>query len=77
MKLMMEHIFMQTFSGCLLAMDLGVISPNVRTASVMMTVEASAPVSEPRRIENTRVARDVAPMFTRLFPMRMVVRNLS
>src|SRR5574344_1975903 len=70
------QILMQTFSGLLLAMDLGVISPKIRTATVMKTVDATAPVSAPRRRENTSVARDVPAMFTRLFPTRTVVRNL-
>ena len=74
---MTPQILMQTFSGLLLAMDLGVISPKIRTAMVMKTVDARAPVSAPRRMENTSVARDVPAMFTRLLPTRTVVRNLS
>ena len=55
----------------------GVISPNVRTTRVMTTVDAMEPVASPRSTANTRVDSVVAAMFTRLFPMRIVVRNLS
>ena len=53
------------------------ISPNIRTSMVIDTVEAIAPVSAPRRMAKKMVAMDVPAMLTRLFPIRMVVRNLS
>ena len=74
---MMPQILRHTFSGLRLAIDLGMISPNIRTRTVMTTVEATAPVSAPRRMAKNRVAMEVPAMLTRLFPIRTVVRSLS
>ena len=68
------------FSGFLLARVLGVISPQIRTMMVMTTVDTRDTVEsfiQMRMIAMVVVARELAPMLTRLLPMRMVVRNLS
>ena len=76
----MLHTLMAYFSGFLFASVLGVISPHRRTMIVITTVEIRETVDEamPTRMRAMAVvARELAPMLTRLLPMRMVVRNLS
>ena len=74
------HTLRAYFSGFLFASVLGVISPHISTMIVMTTVDTSETEESfihTRMIATVVVARELAPMLTRLFPMRIVVRNLS
>ena len=68
---------MARVSGISFAMLLGVISPKVRTSRVMTIVETVGPYTPPTRRVNSTVASEDAPMFTILFPIRMVLSRLS
>ena len=68
---------MAMVSGISFAMLLGVISPKVRTSRVMTIVETVGPYTPPTRRVNSTVASEDAPMFTILFPIRMVLSRLS
>ena len=63
-------------SGWALAMIFGEISPKVMMSTVMMAVATQAPFS-PMSPTAMTVARDEAPMFTRLFPTRMEMSAFS
>jgi len=54
---------------------LGIISPNTKTRKVITPVAIPTPL-EPNMFIATTVARDAAPILTRLFPMRSVMINL-
>ena len=58
------------------AMLLGDISPNIRTATVMTTVEIVTPFTG-KYFVNTIVAIEAEAMFTILFPIRIVDSILS
>ena len=64
-------------SGCSFAMVLGVISPKIRTASVITTVETVTPFDSPISPTKNIVASDDATMLTMLLPIRIVVISLS
>ena len=65
-------------SGCSLAIVLGVISPNMSTASVITAVDTvtACELSDMSDTKNN-VASDDATMFTMLFPISIVVISLS
>ena len=63
-------------SGCSLARLFGVISPKVKTVTVVTIVEIVAPYC-PYRFINKTVATAVLAIFTRLFPTKIVESRLS
>ena len=67
---------MQKLSAFSFARHLGIISPNVSTIRVITPVLTAAPASPKSFIQKT-VATEEQPIFTILFPIRMVVRALS
>ena len=52
----------------------GVISPNIKIRNVITPVAIPTP-ADPSKFVKTIVARDAAPMLTRLFPIRIVMIN--
>ena len=64
-------------SGDSFAILFGEISPNISTTTVVTRVDTPAPASSPRSFTNKIVARDVHPIFTILFPTRIVESRLS
>ena len=67
---------MAKVSGALLARLLGVISPKIRTITVVTTVETVAPPLASRVVNHT-VAREVIAILTMLLPTRIVDSSLS
>ena len=64
-------------SGCSLAIDLGVISPNISTSTVITTVLTVGPAPSPMQYVKSTVATDVQDMLTMLLPTRMELSSSS
>ncbi len=63
---------MANCSGKSFAKLFGVISPKIRTTTVMTIVETVAPILLPHSSTNTMVPIDAKVIFTTLFPIKMV-----
>ena len=66
----------QKLSAFSLARHFGIISPKVSTSSVIIPVLMAAPAS-PKSFMQKTVATEEQPIFTMLFPIRIVVKALS
>ena len=62
-------------SGDSFAMLFGVISPKMRTTTVITAVETVAPISPPISLIKKTVAIEERAIFTILLPTRIVVRR--